>query len=417
MRAGRARARRGPATAREQYNRMMPAEPLSVIVSACRTPIGAFGGSLKDVAAADLGAVVIREALTRARVEPAGLDDVIMGCVLQGGAGMNVARQAAMKAGVPATVPAETVNRVCGSGLQAVVHATEATRGYASVVVAGGTESMSQAPYLLPQARWGLRMGHGALYDSLLGEGLTCALERCHMGMTAEEVSKRFGIGRADQDAFAAESQARAASAIAAGAFRDEIVPVPLAAKKGGPALFEVDEYPRAGTSVATLGGLKPAFTPGGTVTAGNASGINDGAAALVVASPPAAVERGLPVVARVLSYAVVGVEPIVMGLGPIGAVRLALQRAGLAASDVDLFELNEAFAAQALAVSRELGLDEARVNVRGGAIALGHPIGASGARILTTLVHALRARGGGRGVASLCIGGGMGIAVVIDVP
>ncbi len=272
----------------------MPIEPLSVIVSACRTPIGAFGRSLKDVSAADLGAVVIREALTRAAVEPAGLDDVIMGCVLQGGAGMNVARQAAIKAGVPATVPAETVNRVCGSSLQAVVHATEATRVYAQLVVAGGTESMSQAPYLLPQARWGLRMGHGEIYDSMLGEGLRCAIERCHMGLTAEEVSRRFGISRADQDAFAAESQARAAAAIAAGAFREEIVPVPLPAKKGGPALFEVDEHPRPGTSAATLGGLKPAFTPEGTVTAGNASGINDGAAALVVASPAAAAARGL---------------------------------------------------------------------------------------------------------------------------
>jgi len=394
----------------------MPVEPLSVILSACRTPIGAFGGSLKDVSAPDLGAVAIREALRRAAVESAGVDDVIMGCVLQGGAGMNVARQAAIKAGVPASVPAETVNRVCGSGLQAVVHATEATRGYAQVIVAGGTESMSQAPYLLPQARWGLRMGHGQVYDSMLGEGLSCAIERCHMGMTAEEVSRRFGIGRADQDAFAAESQARAAAAIAAGAFREEIVPVPLAAKKGSPASFDVDEHPRSGTSAATLSGLKPAFTPEGTVTAGNASGINDGAAALVVASPAAAAARGLRPIARVLSYAVVGVEPIVMGLGPIGAVRLALARAGLAASDIDLFELNEAFAAQALAVSRELGLDGARVNVRGGAIALGHPIGASGARVLTTLMYALRARGGGRGVASLCIGGGMGIAVVIDV-
>jgi acetyl-CoA C-acetyltransferase len=395
----------------------MPIEPLSVIVSACRTPIGAFGRSLKDLSAADLGAVVIREALTRASVEPAGLDDVIMGCVLQGGAGMNVARQAAIKAGVPPTVPAETVNRVCGSSLQAVVHATEATRVYAQVVVAGGTESMSQAPYLLPQARWGLRMGHGEIYDSMLGEGLRCAIERCHMGLTAEEVSRRLGISRADQDAFAAESQARAAAAIAAGVFREELVPVPLPGKKAGPAVFEVDEHPRPGTSAATLDGLKPSFTPEGTVTAGNASGINDGAAALVVASPAAAAARGLRTVARVLSYAVVGVEPIVMGLGPIGAVRLALERAGLAASDIHLFELNEAFAAQALAVSRELGLDGARVNVRGGAIALGHPIGASGARLLTTLIHALRARGGGRGVASLCIGGGMGIAVVIDVP
>jgi acetyl-CoA C-acetyltransferase len=396
----------------------MARDALSVIVSACRTAIGTFGGSLKDVSAADLGAVVIREALARGGAAPDAIDDVIMGCVLQAGAGMNVARQAAIKAGVPASVPAETVNRVCGSGLQSVIHAAEATRGgYAQVVVAGGTESMSQAPYLLSQARWGLRMGHGQLYDTMLGEGLSCAIEGCHMGMTAEEVSRRFGISRADQDAFAAESQRRAADAVSSGAFRDEIVPVPLPAKKGSPASFEIDEHPRPGTSAEKLAGLKAAFAPDGTVTAGNASGINDGAAALVVASPAAAAARGLTPVARILSYAVVGVDPMVMGLGPIGAVRLALDRASLTTADIDLYELNEAFAAQALAVARELGLDEAQVNVRGGAIALGHPIGASGARVLTTLIYALRARGGGRGVASLCIGGGMGIAAVIEVP
>jgi acetyl-CoA C-acetyltransferase len=395
----------------------MSREPLSVILSACRTPIGTFGGSLKDVSAADLGAVVVREALARGAVAPDTIDDVILGCVLQAGAGMNVARQAAIKAGVPVTVPAETVNRVCGSGLQAVVHATEATRGgFAQLVVAGGTESMSQAPYLLPQARWGLRMGHGQLYDTMLGEGLSCAIEGCHMGMTAEEVSRRFGISRAEQDACAAESQARAAQAVSSGAFRDEIVAVPLPARKGSPASFETDEHPRPGTSAEKLGALKPAFTAGGSVTAGNASGINDGAAALVVASPAAAAARGLTPIARVLSYAVIGVEPMVMGLGPIGAVRLALDRASLGAGDIDLYELNEAFAAQALAVARELGLDGAKVNVRGGAIALGHPIGASGARVLTTLIYALRARGGGRGVASLCIGGGMGIAAVVEV-
>ena len=394
----------------------MSRDPLAVILSACRTPIGTFGGSLRDVAAADLGAVVVREALARGAVAPDAIDDVVLGCVLQGGAGMNVARQAAIKAGVPATVPAETVNRVCGSGLQAVVHATEATRGgYAQVVVAGGTESMSQAPYMLPQARWGLRMGHGQLYDSMVGEGLSCAIEGCHMGMTAEEVSRRFGISRADQDAFAAESQARATQAVSSGAFRDEIVPVPLPSRKGSPPSFDTDEHPRPGTSAEKLANLKPAFTAGGSVTAGNASGINDGAAALVVASPAAAAARGLTPIARVLSYAVVGLEPMVMGLGPIGAVRLALDRASLGTADIDLFELNEAFAAQALAVARELRLDGAKVNVRGGAIALGHPIGASGARVLTTLIYALRARGGGRGVASLCIGGGMGIAMVVE--
>jgi acetyl-CoA C-acetyltransferase len=395
----------------------MAREARSVIVSACRTAIGTFGGSLKDVPAPELGAVVIRDVLARGGVAPDSIDDVIMGCVLQAGAGMNVARQAAIKAGVPVTVPAETINRVCGSGLQAVLHATEATRGgYAQVVVAGGTESMSQAPYLLPQARWGLRMGHGQIYDTMLGEGLTCAIESCHMGMTAEEVARRLGVSRADQDAFAAESQTRAAKAVSSGAFRDEIVPVPLAARKGAPAAFDTDEHPRPGTSTEKLASLKPAFAGDGTVTAGNASGINDGAAALVVASPSAAAARGLAPIARLLSYAVVGLEPKVMGLGPIDAVRLALDRASLRLDDVHLFELNEAFAAQALAVARELRVDTGKVNVRGGAIALGHPIGASGARVLTTLIYALRARGGGLGVASLCIGGGMGIAAVVEV-
>jgi len=388
-----------------------------VIVSACRTPIGAFGGALKNLTAAELGAVVIKEALARGRVDAAALDDVILGCVLQGGAGMNVARSAAVKAGVPVSVPAETVNRVCGSGLQAVVHATEATRGgYAQIIVAGGAESMSQAPYLLPQARWGLRMGHGRLYDSMIGDGLTCAIEQCHMGLTGEEVARRCGISREAQDAFSVESQARAAHALSSGAFRDEIVSVPLPATKAGGASFDTDEYPRAGTVLEKLAGLKPAFTAEGTVTAGNASGINDGAAALVVASPSAAQRDGLTPIARILSHAVVGVEPMVMGLGPIPAVRSALARAGLTVGEIDLFELNEAFATQALAVSHELGLDPAKVNVHGGAIALGHPIGASGARILTTLIYALRARGGGRGVASLCIGGGMGIAMVVEV-
>jgi acetyl-CoA C-acetyltransferase len=399
------------------YNSWMSQDPLAVIVSACRTPIGSFGGSLKDVSAPDLGAVVIREALARADADPSVIDDVIMGCVLQAGAGMNVARQAAIKAGLPTAVPAETINRVCGSGLQAVIHAVEATRGgYGRVIVAGGTESMSQAPYLLPQARWGARMGHAQMYDSLLGEGLTCAIERCHMGMTAEEVVRRLGISRADQDAFAVESQTRAVQAVSGGAFADEIIAVPLPAKKGAPASFDTDEHPRAGTSIEKLAALKPAFAPDGTVTAASASGINDGAAALVVASPAVAAAQGLAPIARVLSYAVSGVEPIVMGLGPIPAVRTALSRAGLTVGDIDLFELNEAFAAQALAVARELGLDAAKVNVRGGAIALGHPIGASGARVLTTLIYALRARGGGRGVAGLCIGGGMGIAMVVEV-
>jgi len=389
----------------------------TVILSACRTAIGAFGGSLKDVSAADLGAVVIREAISRAQVEPASIGDVIMGCVLQGGAGMNVARQAALKAGVPKEVPCETVNRVCGSGLQAVVHAVEAMQaGYIDLAVAGGTESMSGAPYYLKGARWGYRMGHAEVSDSVLAEGLTCAIEGCHMGVTAENIAERFGISRADQDAFAAESQSRAEQAIANGSFKNEIVAVEIAKKKGELTRFETDEHPRRGTTVQTLAGLKPAFKKDGSVTAGNASGINDGAAALVVASEARARQLGRTPLAKVVSFACTGVDPAIMGMGPITAVRKAIERAGLSSKDIDLFELNEAFAAQALAVARELSLDPARVNTRGGAIALGHPIGASGARILTTLIHALRARGGGKGIASLCIGGGMGIAMVVSV-
>jgi len=389
----------------------------TVILSACRTAIGAFGGSLKDVSAADLGAVVIREAISRAQVEPASIGDVIMGCVLQGGAGMNVARQAALKAGVPKEVPCETVNRVCGSGLQAVVHAVEAMQaGYIDLAVAGGTESMSGAPYYLKGARWGYRMGHAEVSDSVLAEGLTCAIEGCHMGVTAENIAERFGISRADQDAFAAESQSRAEQAIANGSFKNEIVAVEIAKKKGELTRFETDEHPRRGTTVQTLTGLKPAFKKDGSVTAGNASGINDGAAALVVASGARARQLGRTPLAKVVSFACTGVDPAIMGMGPITAVRKAIERAGLSSKDIDLFELNEAFAAQALAVARELSLDPARVNTRGGAIALGHPIGASGARILTTLIHALRARGGGKGIASLCIGGGMGIAMVVSV-
>ena len=389
----------------------------TVILSACRTAIGAFGGSLKDISAADLGAVVIREAISRAEVEPASIGDVIMGCVLQGGAGMNVARQAALKAGVPKEVPCETVNRVCGSGLQAVVHAVEAMQtGYIDLAVAGGTESMSGAPYYLKGARWGYRMGHADVSDSILAEGLTCAIEGCHMGVTAEKVVERFGISRADQDAFAAESQSRAEQAIANGSFKNEIVAVEIAKKKGESTWFETDEHPRRGTTVQTLAGLKPAFKKDGSVTAGNASGINDGAAALVVASEARARQLGRTPLAKVISFACTGVDPAIMGMGPVTAVRKAIERAGLSNKDIDLFELNEAFAAQALAVARELSLDPARVNTRGGAIALGHPIGASGARILTTLIHALRARGGGKGIASLCIGGGMGIAMVVSV-
>jgi acetyl-CoA C-acetyltransferase len=389
----------------------------AVILSACRTPIGAFGGLFKDLSAVDLGAVVIREAIKRADIKAGDLGDVIMGCVLQAGVGMNVARQAAIKAGVPVEVPAETVNRVCGSGLQAVVHAVEAVKaGYVDLVIAGGTESMSNAPYLLKGARWGYRMGNAEAIDSMLQEGLTCSINGCHMGMTAEEVARRFNVSRADQDAFAAGSQARAEQAVASGAFDREIVPVEVPQKKGGSLVVSRDEYPRAGTTVDKLAVLKAAFTKDGSVTAGNASGINDGAAALAIATAAWAKRQGRTPLATVRSYCTTGVDPMIMGMGPVEAMRRAVERAGLTLDDLDVIELNEAFASQSVAVVRVLGLDAKKVNVHGGAIALGHPIGASGARVLTTLVHALQARGGGRGAASLCIGGGMGTAMVIEV-
>jgi acetyl-CoA C-acetyltransferase len=388
-----------------------------VIVSACRTPIGTFGGVFKDLSAVDLGAIVIREAITRASVQPADVGDVIMGCVLQAGSGMNVARQAALKAGLPVEVPGETVNRVCGSGLQAVVHAVEAIRvGYVDTIVAGGTESMSNAPYLLKGARWGYRMGNAEAVDSLLNEGLMCAIGQCHMGMTAEEVARRYKITREEQDRFAAESQQRAERAMNSGAFAAEIVPVAIPQKRGDPVRVARDEYPRPGTTVEKLAALQAAFNKkDGTVTAGNASGINDGAAALVIATADKAKKLGKQPLARILAYVSTGVDPAIMGMGPVPAVRKVLDRAKLTVADIDLFELNEAFAVQSLAVLRELGIDPAKANVNGGAIALGHPIGASGARVLTTLVHALHARKLRYGVASLCIGGGMGIAMAIE--
>jgi acetyl-CoA C-acetyltransferase len=396
----------------------MPDYEPAVILSACRTPIGSFGGALKDFSSVDLGAIVIREAIRRADVKPADFGDVIMGCVLQAGAGMNVARQAAIKAGVPQEVPGETVNRVCGSGLQSVVHAVEATHvGYTDLVLAGGTESMTNAPYILKGARWGFRLGHGEVYDSMLLEGLTCAMGGCHMGITAENIASRFNVSREEQDRYAAESQRRADAAIRAGLFKDEIVAVQIPQKKGDPIAFDTDEYPRAGTTVDKLAALRPAFKKDGTVTAGNASGINDGAAAVVVATAERAATLGRKPLAKILSFASTGVDPAIMGMGPVPAVTRALARAKLKVSDIDLFELNEAFAVQAVAVVKELGLGADNVNTRGGAISLGHPIGASGARVLTTLIYALRARGGGKGVASLCIGGGMGIAMVIEVP
>jgi acetyl-CoA C-acetyltransferase len=371
---------------------------------------------LKDLSAADLGAVVVREAVCRAGVSPSEVGDVTLGCVFQAGAGMNVARQAALQAGLPIDTPAETINRVCGSGLSAVIHAADALRaGYPDLLVAGGTESMSNAPYLMKQARWGLRMGHGELVDSMIADGLTCAIAGCHMGITAEEIVARYGISREDQDAFAAESQQRATRAIREGRFKAEIVPVDVPQKRGEPLRIDTDEYPRPDTTVDTLKGLRAAFKKEGTVTAGNSSGINDGAAALVVATETKAGELGKKPLARIISYATVGVDPKIMGMGPAPAIRRALERADLRMDDIDLIELNEAFAAQSLAVVRDLGLDPARVNPYGGAIALGHPIGASGARILTTLIHALRARHARRGIAALCVGGGMGVAMVVE--
>jgi acetyl-CoA C-acetyltransferase len=388
----------------------------AVLLSACRTPIGSFGGALKDLTAPDLGAIVVREAIARAGVDDGDVGEVILGCVLQAGQGMNVARQALMKAGLSHSVPGETVNRVCGSGLTAVVHAVEGVKaGFVDVIVAGGTESMSNAPYLLKGARWGYRMGHAEAMDSMLAEGLTCAIEGCHMGSTAEAVAAKYGVGRDAQDRFAAESQSRAEQAVKDGRFSEEIVPVEIPQRKGTPLRVDRDEYPRAGTTVEKLAALKAAFQKDGTVTAGNASGINDGAAALVVATEEWALARRKAPMARVLAYATVGVEPKYMGMGPVPAVTRALERAQLRIDQIDVFELNEAFAVQSIAVIRELGIDPARVNVHGGAIALGHPIGASGARVLTTLLYALRHRKAHYGVASLCVGGGMGVAMVVE--
>jgi acetyl-CoA C-acetyltransferase len=388
----------------------------AVILSACRTPIGSFGGMFKDVSAVDLGATVIREAIARAGVDASEIGDVIMGCVLQAGAGMNVARQAALNAGVPVEVPAETINRVCGSGLQAVVHAVEGVKaGFIDVVLAGGTESMSNAPFLLRGARWGYRMGNADVLDSMLVEGLTCAVNGCHMGVTAEAIASRHNVSRVDQDAFSAESQRRAALAVSSAVFEKEIVAVDVPQRKGPPLRITKDEYPRAGTTAETLAALKAAFAKDGSVTAGNSSGINDGAAALVIATEKKARALGRKPLARILAYATTGIDPMFMGMGPVAAMRKALERAGLSIDDLDAVELNEAFASQSLAVVRELGLDPAKVNIHGGAIALGHPIGASGARVLTTLVHVLQARGGGRGAASLCIGGGMGTAMIVE--
>jgi acetyl-CoA C-acetyltransferase len=388
----------------------------AVIVSAVRTPIGGFQGALASVPAVDLGARVIAEAVRRAGVDPEAVEEVLMGNVLSAGLGQNPARQAALRGGLPETVPATTVNKVCGSGLKTVALAAQAVRaGDADVLVAGGMENMSAAPYLLEGAREGWRMGDRPAVDSMVRDGLWCAMSDCHMGVTAENVAVEHEITREDQDAFAAESQRRAAAATASGAFRDEIADVEVPRRRGDPVVVRDDEHPRPDTTAEGLAGLRPAFDREGSVTAGNASGINDGAAATVVMSRERAESLGLAPMAVVRSWASVGVAPRVMGVGPVTAVRAALARAGLEVGDVDLAELNEAFAAQSLAVCRELGLDPERTNVNGGAIALGHPIGASGTRVLTTLLHEMARRDARVGLASLCIGGGQGIAMVVE--
>jgi len=387
-----------------------------VVASAVRTPIGSFGGSLSGFSAAELGAIAAKEALKRAGIAPTDVSEVIVGNVLNAGQGQNVARQVALKAGLPNEVPAMTLNMVCGSGLRAISLAAQMIRsGEADVVLAGGTESMSNAAYALKKARTGYKMGHDQLVDTMISDGLWDAFNDVHMGATAENIAAEKGIGREAQDAFAAQSQQRAEAALADGRFAAEIVPVPIPQKKGEPVLFAVDEYPRAGTTPETLAKLRPAFQKDGTVTAGNASGINDGAAMLVVMSRDAADRLGVKPLARILGLGSAGVDPKVMGLGPIPATKKALAQAGLTVADLDLVEANEAFAVQALAVAQELGFDAAKTNVSGGAIALGHPIGASGARIATTLLYGMKRLGARRGLATLCIGGGMGTAVVFE--
>jgi acetyl-CoA C-acetyltransferase len=387
----------------------------AVIVSAARTPIGTFGGAYAEVPAVELGRTAIAAALERGGVAAEQVDEVLMGNVLSAGLGQNPARQSAVHAGLPESIPATTINKVCGSGLKTVALAAQAIRaGDSEVIVAGGMENMSRAPYLLEKARYGYRLGNAEVVDSMIRDGLWCAFDDCHMGITAENVAKEFEVSRQDQDEFAARSQRLAGEAIASGAFRREIVPVTIKGRKGD-TVVETDEHPRAGTTAESLAGLRPAFDKEGGVTAGNASGINDGAAATVVASASRAEREGWKPIARIRAYASVGVPPRIMGIGPAPATRAVLKKAGMQMSDIDLFELNEAFAAQSVAVGRDLAVPEERLNIRGGAIALGHPIGASGTRILTTLLHAMQDRDASTGLAALCIGGGQGIAMIVE--
>lgn len=386
-----------------------------VIASAVRTAVGTYGGSFKNVPAVDLGVVTVKEAIKRAGIKADQVDELIFGNVLQAGLGQNVARQISVHAGIPIEVPSFTVNKVCGSGLKTVELAAQAIiAGEADIVIAGGTENMSQAPYLLNNNRWGQRMGDGKVVDEMIKDGLWDIFNDYHMGITAENVAEKWNITREEQDQFALTSQLRAEEAIKGGRFKDEIVPVEVPQRKGDPKIVDTDEHPRFGSTIEGMAKLRPAFKKDGTVTAGNASGINDGAAALVVMSKEKAEELGVEPLATIVSYASAGVDPSIMGTGPIPASRKALEKAGLKIEDMDLVEANEAFAAQSLAVVKELGLDIEKTNVNGGAIALGHPIGASGARILVTLLHEMAKRDVKHGLATLCIGGGQGTALIV---
>ena len=387
-----------------------------VIVSAVRTAIGSFGGSLKDVPSSELGAIVIKEAVNRAGIKSELVEEVVMGNVIQAAQGQNVARQAAVKAGLPVEVPAMTINKVCGSGLRCVALAAQMIKaGDCDVVVAGGMENMSAAPYAVPGARWGQRMGDGKIVDTMIKDALWDAFNNYHMGVTAENIAKEWGLTREMQDEFSLNSQLKAEKAIKEGRFVDEIVPVIIPQRKGEPKVFAQDEFPRFGSTIEKMAKLKPAFIKDGTVTAANASGINDGAAAFVVMSAEKAAQLGLKPMAKILSYGSKGLDPSIMGYGPFHATKKALEGAGLTVEDMDLIEANEAFAAQSLAVAKDLNFDMNKVNVNGGAIALGHPVGASGARILVTLLHEMQKRDAKKGLATLCIGGGMGTALVVE--
>jgi acetyl-CoA C-acetyltransferase len=388
----------------------------AVILSAVRTPTGKFLGALKDFTAPQLGALVVREAAARAGIDPADVDECIMGNVIQAGNGQNPARQAALNGGLADHVAALTVNKVCGSGLKAVMLAAQGiATGDIEIAIAGGMESMSNAPYLLPRIREGLRMGNATLVDSMIQDGLWCAFDNCHMGMSGETVAEKYSIARTEQDAYAAESHRKAAHATNEGWFKSEILPISIPQRKGQPMLVDRDEPIRSDTTIEGLGALKPAFKKEGTVTAGNAPGVNDGAAALVIASEARAQTLGLKPMARIVGHATSGLAPKMVMMTPVEAVRKVSQKIGWDLKDVDLFEINEAFAVQLVAVMRELGIDPSRVNVQGGAVALGHPIGASGARVLTTLLYAMKRRDARRGIAALCLGGGNGVAMAVE--